>query len=164
MSKAFTRESDDEFDQPVLARPSSTAQNYLTPDGAQRLRLELERLTEQLQRSETSSDPGTGHQHLQPVRQRIRHLQESLRSAAVIPPPPPPWNRVQFGATVTVRDASRNVSSYRIVGADESDADRGWVSLLSPIAKALINQSVGQRVSFTVPDGKQDLEIMDIEY
>lgn len=70
---------------------------------------------------------------------------------------------VRFGASVTVRH-SDGEDVYRIVGIDEIDLDRGWVSWASPVAKALLNTRVGQRVRFRVPSGEEQLEVVKIEY
>jgi transcription elongation factor GreB len=85
-----------------------------------------------------------------------------LHSAEIVPPPAPPWDQVRFGATVTVRAGSRSESRYRIVGVGEADADRGWVSWLSPIAKVLLNARRGQRLHFKCPSGEELLEVVDI--
>ena len=66
--------------------------------------------------------------------------------------------------TVTVRDSAGVESRYRIVGVDELDSERGWVSWLSPLARALQNASLGERVTFATPSGSQELEIVAIEY
>jgi transcription elongation factor GreB len=71
---------------------------------------------------------------------------------------------IRFGATVVVREESGGESTYRIVGVDETDFDRGWVSWLSPIAKALMNARLGERVRFKFPSGEEELEIIDISY
>ena len=54
--------------------------------------------------------------------------------------------------------------TYRIVGVDEIDLNRGWVSWQSPIAKALLNGKRGQRIRFKFPSGEETLEILDIRY
>lgn len=95
---------------------------------------------------------------------RIDQLQESLQTAVVVPPPAQPWEQVLFGATVTVRDKAGEESRYRLVGVDETDIDRDWVSWCSPIARALLNARLGQRVRFHVPAGEQQLEIVGITY
>jgi len=79
-------------------------------------------------------------------------------------PPPAERDRVQFGATVTVRERNGEELSYRIVGVDETDIDRGWVSWLSPIAKALFNARLGERVRFKLPSGEEELEIVGVAY
>jgi transcription elongation factor GreB len=70
---------------------------------------------------------------------------------------------VSFGATVTVRRKDGEIS-YRIVGVDEADPDRGWVSWPSPIARALLQARLGERVSFKFPSGEETLEILEISY
>ncbi len=79
-----------------------------------------------------------------------------------MPPPGVRDQRVRFGATVTVREPDGGESSYRIVGVDETDLDRGWVSWLSPIAKALLNAEPGQRVRLKLPGGDVELEVTGV--
>ncbi len=169
MSKAFTRESDDLPESPLTARlPSALppgAKNYLTPGGAERMRGELERLAP-VERPKTASgaDPGKPDRNIQALEQRIRQLEQSLQSAEIVEPPAKPWDQVRFGATVTVRNGAGTESQYRIVGVDETDIDRGWVSWLSPIARALLKARLGQRVRFHFPAGEDELEIVGITY
>ena len=176
MSKAFTRESDDAPDEPIPVRPGAAlppgAKNYLTPDGARRLqeeltrRLEVERpsLAEAVVRADAEETRRLQAQRLQALDQRVRWLQQCLQSAVVTAPPAVTEDRVRFGATVTVRERSGSLSSYRIVGVDETDIDRGWVSWVSPIARALLNTRRGQRVKFKFPSGEEELEIVEIRY
>jgi transcription elongation factor GreB len=168
MSKAFTRESDDLPDRSMLARRTSLlppgAKNYLTSDGAQRLREEWERLIRKERPEVAAVHDDDTKRRLQVLDQRIQYLEQSLRSAVVVPSPAAPWEQVRFGATVTVRERDSGESRYRIVGADETDLDCNWVSWLSPIAKALLNAKVGQRVRFKFPSGEKELEIVAITY
>lgn len=169
MSKAFTRESDDLPDLPIIPRPVSLlpagVKNYLTPDGARRLRAELDRLLQsERPRLASSPDDTDARRQLQLSDQRIAYLRQSLGCAEVVPPPVSPEERVRFGATVTVRNGDGSEERYRIVGVDETDIDRGWVSWLSPIAKALLNARRGERVRFRFPAGEQELEITGIAY
>lgn len=167
MSKAFTRE-DDAADEPVLPAPVSLlppgVKNYLTVGGAERLQAELSRLNDQ--RSELLGravrDPEVKREVAQ-LDQRIRYLQTSLATAAIVDPPGAKARKVQFGSTVTVRDGRGEESVYRIVGVDETDFDRNEISWLSPIAKALMNAEVGQKVPFKFPKGATELEIRRIE-
>ena len=167
MSKAFTRESDDLPETPIVARAASAlppgAKNYLTASGDRRLREELSRLIDERPRlidggSERHSRP------LQSVEQRIADLQQSLATAEVVLPPDEPADRVTFGATVTVRERDGEEMTYRIVGVDETDLDRGWVSWLSPIARALVNARLGEQVRFKFPSGEKVLGIVGINY
>jgi transcription elongation factor GreB len=168
MSKAFTRESDDERDEPG-ARPTSSlppgAKNYLTPDGAKRLREELEQLQrEKRPKAAALADKNESQRQLLLIDRRMRQLEESLRTAEVAPPPERPWEQVRFGATVRVRDKDGEETRYRIVGVDETDLDRDWVSWVSPIARALLNRRAGDQVKIRVPAGERALEILEIGY
>jgi len=169
MSKAFTREDDDLPDRPAPRRPPSAlplgVKNYLTANGARRFQEELDRLV-QTERPKLAAIPEgeEARQQLQAMDQRILHLQQCLQSAVVVSPPVDSANQVRFGATVTVRERNGEESRYRIVGVDEVDFDRGWISFLSPIAKALMNARPGQRVRLKLPAGEQELEIVGIAY
>lgn len=168
MSKAFTREDDlDDASpppRPVAILPPG-ARNYLTAAGALRLQADLTQLLETERPPLLARPEDTDAKRaLQALDRRIQHLQASLRSAEVVTPPAPPHEIVRFGATVTVRDQAGESATYRIVGVDETDFDRGWVSWLSPIARALLNARLGQRVSFPTPRGRTELEIIAIAY
>ena len=172
MSKAFTRESDSEDN--AIPLPSSAlpfgAKNYMTPDGAVRLRAELQRLVQeerpQLTMAEDEgADADVVKRKVQRLDQRIQQLEESLQSAVITPPPESAEDRqrVAFGASVTVRRKGGEVH-YRIVGVDEADPDEGWVSWPSPIARALMQARVGERVRFRFPSGEEDLEVVSVSY
>ena len=169
MSKAFTREDDNAPELPDLPPLASTlapgAKNYITPAGAQKLRDELQRLVEVARPglAEASDDPDAKRQ-LARLDQRIAQLEESLQSAEIVPAPDGPADVVRFGATVTVRESDGIETRYRIVGADEMDTDRNWVSWMSPIARALLNGKRGQRIRFKFPSGEETLEIIEIRY
>ena len=144
------------------------AKNYLTPDGAARLRSELDELLKNERPglaggSETADEPETRRLR-QALDARMAELERVLHTAVVVPAPAPPHEQVRFGATVLVRDRNGEEARYRIVGVDETDIDRGWVSWLSPIARALLNTRVGQRVRFQLPSGEAELEIVEIRY
>lgn len=129
----------------------------MTADGAKRLQKELCTLQE---RRAASWGPEAS---LRAMEQRIADLEHSLATAVVVEPADGPCEEVHFGATVTVREENRDVTVYRIVGMDEVDFDRRWVSWLSPLARALMNARIGERVAFESPAGKRTLEIVRID-
>lgn len=169
MSRAFVRESDDRPELP-MARAVSTlpedAKNYLTPGGARRLRDALRQLieVERPQASAAANADPAAQTRLLLLHQRIGQLEQSLQSAEIVAPPEIDRDVVRFGATVTVRRSDGEEADYRIVGLDEIDLDRGWVSWLSPIARALQNARLGEHVRFKFPSGEEDLEIRRVEY
>jgi transcription elongation factor GreB len=169
MSRAFVRESD--FPQlpelpPQISPLPPGAKNYLTEGGAQKLRDELARLhdTERPRLAAAPLDDIDAKRELQVLDQRIRYLQESLRTAEIVPTTIGTGDVVRFGATVTVRETNGTEARYRIVGVDETDLERNWVSWLSPIARALMNATLGARVMFKAPRGAKELEIVGIAY
>ena len=149
MSKAFTKEDDDKEEPPPRPLPSVLppgAKNYLTPDGAQRLRAELDARVQAGRHDE-----------------RIQELTRILDSAVILGPPSEDLNIVRFGATVGVRSLSGGETArYRIVGVDETDVARGHISWVSPVAKALLSATVGDRVRVTLPSGQRELEVLDV--
>jgi transcription elongation factor GreB len=168
MSKAFTRESDEMQAEPMVARPISSlpagVKNYITENGARKLQEELELLLQQRPKLLADSSSSDAKAQLQILDQRIAQVQESLQTVVVVPRPEGPENKVRFGATVTVRTRKGEEDRYRIVGVDEVDIDRGWISFLSPIARALINSEVGQRVRLKLPSSQEELEILSVDY
>ncbi len=169
MSKAFTREENDGPDLPQLPPPVSIlpegARNYITAAGAENLRRDLaELVNRQRPALVAATDDPEAKRQLAALDQRIFQLEQSLQSAEVVTPPESEPDTVRFGATVTVRDSSGEESTYRIVGVDETDFDRGWVSWQSPIARALLNARQGERVPFSFPSGEEELEIVAVSY
>ena len=152
-----------------MARLSSAlppgTKNYITASGARRLQEKLRRLVE-VERPQIPShlENVEARQKLQAMDQKILRLQGSIESAVVVEPPPKPWEQVRFGATVAVRDSRGETETYRIVGVDETDIGRNWVSWLSPIAKALLNARRGEKVRFKFPSGEEHLEIVEVGY
>lgn len=169
MSKAFTRDENEGPDIPeIVATPSLLApgsRNYITRQGAQRMRDELQKLVEVTRPdlAEAREDPDAKRQ-LARLDQRIRQLEESLQSAEIVEPTDGQAGVVRFGAWVTVQESSGEETAYRIVGVDETDPDNNWVSWMSPIAKALINRQLGERIRFKFPSGEDTLEIKEIRY
>jgi transcription elongation factor GreB len=169
MSKAFTRESDDAPEEQLASRLTPTlppgAKNYVTTDGARRMREELNQLLENARpKLAAAPDKVEAGRQMQLLDHRIRYLQQSLQTAVVTGPPAATEDRVRFGATVAVRERGGTEAKYRIVGVDETDLDRGWVSWLSPIARALLNSRRGQKVRLKLPSGDEELEIVGISY
>lgn len=168
MSRAFVREDDDRPELPIARQPSALApgaKNYITAGGANRMREELRKLVEEERPAlAAASDDPDAKRQLLALDQRIQQLEESLQSAEVIAPPVDETDVARFGATVTIRRVDGEEDEYRIVGVDEIDLERSWVSWQSPIARALINARVGQRVRFKFPSGEEDLEVVRVTY
>lgn len=97
---------------------------------------------------------------------RIRELEHRVAMAEVIDITKlPPSDRVVFGSTVHLLDAdTEETQVLRIVGSEEADARRGWISPTSPIGKALVGRSVGDEVRVETPRGTREFEILKVVY
>ena len=185
MSKAFTNEetpADDEDDVPDASPLPAGARNYMTPGGFARLRRELDRLvgTERPELVATVSwaagngdrsengDYIYGKKRLREIDRRIRFLVQRLDNAEVVDPASPrdddAESAVFFGATVTVANPEGNERTISIVGIDEIDTQRGYISWISPMARALLKAREGDTVTLRTPGGVEDLEVVSVRY
>ncbi len=180
MSKAFTRDGDEnntEVDRDVDASIPG-GKNYITPAGAERLRAELKKLRYEERPEVTKvvswaagngdrSENGDylyGKKRLREIDKRMRFLAKRLESAEVVDPLAINVEYVQFGATVTLRFEDDSEKTYSIVGVDEVDVNRGRISWMSPLAKALLKAKAGDYVTFHSPKGEQEVEVLAVVY
>jgi len=96
---------------------------------------------------------------------KIRDLEHKIAHANVIDTSSLSGDRVVFGATVTMEDFDTGEErTYRIVGADEADVKEGLISVESPMARALINRSIGDLAKVRTPNGVRKYEILQVEF
>ena len=183
MSKAFTREDDapeEDFEGDDEANPIPPgSKNYLTPAGWRRMRDELQWLVNSERPEVTSvvswaaklgdrsenADYQYGKKRLREIDRRIRYLTKRLEAAEVVDPSTrEETDQVFFGATVTYADRNGEEHTVRIVGIDEMDPSRYYVSWISPIARALIKAREGDTVRLRTPGGEESLEILEVDY
>jgi transcription elongation factor GreB len=98
------------------------------------------------------------------IDRRIRYLQRRMPELNVVVAPPSDPRRIFFGAAVELVDETGIVSVYRIVGGDEIDAARGWISIDSPVAKALLKHTSGDEVTVRTAAGASTYVIVDVRY
>lgn len=186
MSKAFTKEDNSSENEDLIEDGTSLEEtatpsgfkNYITPLGAERLQTELKDLLH-VQRPKVvntvswaagngdrseNGDYIYGKRRLREIDRRIRFLTKRLESAEVIDPAAQKSTEVLFGATVTFADEEERKKTVRIVGIDESAPEKGDISWISPLAKALLHAKVGDIINFHSPRGEEDLEIISIQY
>jgi transcription elongation factor GreB len=183
MSKAFTREDEtpeDDFEGDDDSNPIPPgSKNYLTPIGWRRMRDELQWLVTSERPAVTSvvswaaklgdrsenADYQYGKRRLREIDRRIRYLTKRLEAAEVVDPATrEETDQVFFGATVTYANAKGEEQTIRIVGIDETDPARHYVSWISPIARAFIKCREGDTVQLRTPGGVEDLEIVEVRY
>jgi len=181
MSKAFTKETD-EGDEDISAEPAKLpagTRNYITRAGFDSLQAELNNLArvERPRVVETVSwaagngdrsengDYIYGKRRLREIDSRIRFLTKRLEIAEVVDPTQQKdRGRVFFGATVTYEDGRGQARTITIVGIDETDTDRGRVSWISPVARALLKAREGDAVELRTPAGVETIEVVRIRY
>jgi len=96
---------------------------------------------------------------------RLRFCEYRIGRAQVIDPAQVKASKVAFGASVTVLDLDTDEElAYTIVGEHEADVDEGRVSILSPIARALLGKDIGDTITLRLPKGDRELEVVRIEY
>ena len=168
MSKAFTRESDDsdKGETPIVRRqlPPGT-KNYITREGADRLRQRLANLIERKESMRVTTEEGgvAVEAEQRKIELAIRNLQEILNSV-VLAEIPVDREKVGFGAMVVIRRESGEEERYRIVGVEEADPEVGSISWLSPLARALLTRRAGDRVRFRAAGVEQELTIVCVGY
>lgn len=152
--------------------------NYLTPAGAEKLQEELKQLARverpkvvqevadaaaQGDRSE-NAEYIYGKKRLREIDRRIRFLTRRLDQAVIVQPGAVQHQEVRFGATVDVVDEEGTLKTFTLVGPDESEPEKGWLSYKSPIGRALMKKRVGDFVTVKRPAGDWDLEVTNIRY
>ena len=156
------------------AKPSSP---YITDDGYQRLELELKDLwvrrtevTAALAAAAAEGDRSENAEYqyrkkeVRGIDRRIHYLQKRLPRLTVVSGPPADPERVFFGAWISIEDDDGKTSTFRIVGADEFDAAKNWISLDSPVAQALLGKQVDDEISIQTPSGEVNYVVTAIEY
>lgn len=151
----------------------------MTKQGYQNLTDELKRLKfEERPRIVAAIEEARGHGDLSEnaeyhsareqqsfIEGRIQELEGALSHAQVIDTTALSGNKIVFGATVKLSDAdTEQESTYQIVGQYEANLEKGLISLLSPLAKALIGKEIGDIVEVKTPRGEKSYEILSVKY
>ena len=175
MRKGSTRRPQDDS-------PAARVTNYITPGGLKRLKAEHQFLltkdrpvvTEVVawaagngDRSE-NADYQYAKRRLRQIDGRIRHLSKRMEAAEVDDPEAPRSAlraaKVYFGATVVYANAAGEERQVSIVGVDEVDLERGHVSWVSPLGRALMRSGEGDSVVLEAPGGKERLTVLEVRY
>jgi transcription elongation factor GreB len=160
----------------------ASVKNYITPAGLQRLRDELRFLLTRERPAVTqvvawaagngdrseNADYQYGKRRLRQIDRRIHFLRKRIDAAQVVDPEAPRTGRaathVFFGATVRYATAAGTERVVSVVGADEVDLERNYISWVSPVARALMKAGPGDHVVLHAPAGTERLEILEVRY
>lgn len=151
---------------------------YITPQGVRKLRDQLNYLwrkerpevTQRVSEAAALGDRSEnadyiyGKKQLREIDRRIRYLSKRLDNLEIVDRKPADQEKVFFGAWMKLRDKQGVTSQLRIVGADEFDLKKGWISIESPMAKSLLGKSKGAEVLVKRPKGNIKMTILDISY
>jgi transcription elongation factor GreB len=151
---------------------------YITRSGAERLRRELDELwreerpkvTLAVQAAAAQGDRSEnaeytyGKRRLREIDRRVRFLRKRLEGMVVVEQPPADLRRVFFGAWVELEAADGGRARYRIVGPDEFDMAEGYISMDSPLGRALLARRLDDEVTVEVPGGSRAFVIVAVEY
>ena len=151
---------------------------YITPQGFRKLQEELDQLwrverrkvTEAVSRAAALGDRSEnadyiyGKRRLREIDRRIRFLSKRIDDLVVVEPRSEQEAKVYFGAWVTLEDEAGDTLRYRIVGPDEFDPARGWISMDSPLGRALLGREVDDEVQVERPKGAATFTVIAIRY
>jgi transcription elongation factor GreB len=157
--------------------PAVKSSPYITPEGYRTLAAELEalwqrraRVTRALAAAAAEGDRSENAEYiyrkkqLREIDRRIRYLQKRLPDLKVVNTTPTDRERIFFGASVTLEDDTGREVTYRIVGADEFEPAKGWISVDAPLARALLAKTLDDEVQVTTPGGEVGFVIVAIDY
>ena len=150
---------------------------YITREGYEALKAESEQLwkkrrqvVQALAAAAAEGDRSENAEYIYRKKQlreldrRIRYLQKRLPELKVVEGRPGDRERVFFGAWVELEDEAGDTTVYRIVGADEFDPKRNWISVDSPMARALLGRSLDEEIRVRTPGGHRLLLVVDVRY
>jgi transcription elongation factor GreB len=157
--------------------PAPPKSPYITPRGFRSLKSEEQRLwvrrrkvTSALAAAAAEGDRSENAEYiyrkkeLREIDRRIRYLQKRLPTLQVVSQLPSMRDQVFFAAWVTLEKADGSECRYRIVGADEIDQESGYISIDSPLARALLKRRLDDSIQVDTPGGSESYWIINIEY
>ncbi|CAK6600769.1 transcription elongation factor GreB [Providencia stuartii] len=105
-----------------------------------------------------------GKKRLREIDRRVRFLSKRLDQLRIVEPDPRQEGRVFFGAWVKLEDDNENIRIFRLVGADEFNPSKNWISIDSPVARALVGKQVDDEITVNTPGGRVTYTVLEISY
>lgn len=158
--------------------PQQPGSQYITPAGAARLNKELDelwrierpRVTQSVAEAAAQGDRSEnaeytyGKKRLREIDRRVRFLRKRLDGMVIVERAPSDPRRVFFGAWVSLEADDGTLARYRIVGPDELDAEPGYISMDSPLGRALMKKALDDEITVDAPGGARTFTIVAVEY
>lgn len=158
--------------------PQPASSKYITPEGKQRLVNEVDKLwkkkrpevTKALAAAAAEGDRSENAEYiyrkkeLREIDARVRYLRKRLDGIVVVDRIPDNQHKIFFGAWVRLEDTTGQEYIYRIIGPDEFDPSQGYISMDSPMGKALIGKSLDDEFTLMLPEGETDYIITEVSY
>ena len=158
--------------------PGAPASKYITRPGAARMQAELHHLWRVLRPQVTAAVTAAaaqgdrsenaeyiyGKKQLREIDRRVRHLRRRLEDMVIVDQPPSDPSRVFFGAWVQIADEAGGERLVRIVGPDEFDMETDFISMDSPLGRALLRKCIDDEVTVKLPAGERTFVVLDIQY
>lgn len=182
MARGWGQEGDSEAErEAAMSRyraPVAKSSPYITAQGHARLKSEFDQLwrsrrpevVRALTAAAAEGDRSENAEYiyrkkeLREIDARLKYLTLRLDELKVVDRVPTDQSRVYFGAWLEVVDDDGTVYKHRIVGSDEVDATRGWISVDAPVSRALLGRAVGEVVEVALPGGVRELELLRVSY
>ena len=158
--------------------PQEPGSPYITAQGASRLRAESQDLwrkqrpevVKALAAAAAEGDRSENAEYTYRKKQlggidwRIRYLSKRIDIMKIVDRAPADTSFIRFGAYITLQTSVEGRVEYRIVGVDETDARKGFISIDSPVAKALLGKTVGDSIEVKLPECLAQIEVIAIRY
>jgi transcription elongation factor GreB len=158
--------------------PATPGSKYITPEGERRLRAELDelwrierpRVTQAVSEAAAQGDRSEnaeytyGKRRLREIDRRVRFLRKRLDGMVTVSQPPADSTRVYFGAWVSLERDDGELVRYRIVGPDEIDVAPQYISMDSPLGRALLRRALDDEITIEVPGGTRTYIVVEIHY
>jgi len=159
-------------------QPRKRSSPYITPEGEQALKTELKELwllrrqevVPAIRAAAAEGDRSENAEYIYRKKQlgqidgRVRYLSKRLDEVQVVHHSPRDRERVFFGAFVRLEREQGGKVTYRIAGADEIDSQKGYISVDSPLARALLGKQINDSVEVELPEGTASFTILEIDY
>ncbi len=158
--------------------PQKPGSKYITAEGQQKLKAELHQLwkverpkvTQSVSEAAAQGDRSEnaeytyGKKRLREIDRRVRYLSKRLDEMTVVAEVPNDTSKIFFGAWLTLEDDDGQSVKYRLVGPDEIDPARGYISIDAPLGRALLGKKIDSEVEIESPTGRKRYYVLAIDY